>query len=159
MSKENDIEEIKEIIKKGMLSKLFSGDTNNTFIQFFRYCFVGGVATIADWGVSYLLFHFVFNDNLAVEANVISFVVGLIVNYTLSTSWIFKNSNVDNRLVEFAVFAAIGLVGLLLTAGVTKLFWWKLSDVTNLYQIIGKIVSTVVAFLWNFFARKFVLFN
>ena len=27
------------------------------------------------------------------------------------------------------------------------------------YQMIGKIVSTMVAFLWNFFARKYLLFS
>ncbi len=151
--------EIKEICRTKQFGKLFVGDTENTLIQFFRYCFVGGIATVADWGASYLLFHFVFHDSHAVAANVISFVIGLIVNFVLSRFWIFKNSKVKNKFAEFLGFAAIGLVGLLLTAGITKGFELWLADKTAAYQILGKIVSTAIAFFWNFFARKFLLYS
>ena len=141
------------------LKKLFVGDTDNTFIQFFRYVFVGGFATIIDWGLSALLFFLIFGGNLAVAANGLSFVAGLIVNYFLSTFWIFKSSKIKNRFVEFLSFAAIGVVGLLITLGITWCFEAMLRDTTELYQIIAKVVSTAVSFFWNFFARKFLLFN
>lgn len=141
------------------IKKLFVGDTDNTLIQFFRYVFVGGFATVVDWGLSALLFYCVFGQQLAVLCNGLSFVAGLIVNYFLSTFWIFKNSKIKNRLVEFLSFAAIGVVGLLITLGVTWGFEAMLSNVTSLYQIIAKVVSTAISFFWNFFARKFLLFN
>ena len=155
------LNEVKDILRSRQFSRLFSGDTDNTFIQFFRYLFVGGLAAVVDWGVSYILFRFVFHEqaSLAMAANGISFVAGLAVNYLLSTFWIFKNSNVKSRLSEFLVFAAIGLVGLLLTIGITKLFELWLSDTTSAFQIIAKIVSTGVAFFWNFFARKIILYS
>jgi len=142
-----------------ILHKLFVEKTDNTFIQFFRYCFVGGFATVVDWGLSALLFYFVFNIQYAIVCNGLSFVAGLIVNYCLSTFWIFKNSKISNKFLEFLSFAAIGLVGLLITFGITYLFEISLAQVTDLYQIIAKVSSTAVAFLWNFFARKFLLFN
>lgn len=37
------------------IKSLFVGDTDNTFIQFFRYCFVGGFAFVVDFGVMTLL--------------------------------------------------------------------------------------------------------
>lgn len=155
------LNEVKDILRSRQFSRLFSGDTDNTFIQFFRYLFVGGLAAVVDWGVSYILFRFVFHEqsSLAMAANGISFVAGLAVNYLLSTFWIFKNSNVKSRLSEFLVFAAIGLVGLLLTIGITKLFELWLSDTTSAFQIIAKIVSTGAAFFWNFFARKIILYS
>ncbi len=153
------LDEVREIVRKGQFKRLFVGDTENTLIQFFRYCFVGGLATVVDWGASYLLFRFAFHESHAVAANVISFVLGLIVNYLISTFWIFKKSDVDNKLVEFLGFAGIGLVGLVLTAGITKLFEIWLADTTSAYQILGKIVSTAISFLWNFFARKFLLYS
>lgn len=128
-------------------------------IQFFRYCFVGGAATVIDWGISALLFFTIFNQHYAVLANGLSFVAGLLANYFLSTFWVFRSSKVQSRLVEFFAFAAIGIVGLLLTIGITKLSQMMLGDITSAYQMIGKIVSTMVAFLWNFFARKYLLFN
>lgn len=142
------------------IKSLFVGDTNNTFIQFFRYCFVGGFATVVDWGLSFVLFHFVFNNQLGVVANGLSFVAGLIVNYFLSTFWIFKNSKIQKRFVEFLSFAAIGVVGLLLTLGITWAFEATLqSAFPDYYQIMAKVVSTAVSFFWNFFARKVLLFD
>lgn len=144
---------------KQAIYKLFFGRTDNTWVQFFRYCFVGGIATAADWGASYLLFHFAFRDRFAVTANVLSFLIGLAVNYLLSTRWIFKRVNGKSRVKEFLEFAAVGLVGMLLTVGITKLFAYLLSYRTAAYQIIGKMVSTAAAFLWNFFARKYLVFS
>ena len=155
----SNMQEVKDIIRSGKFGKLFIGDTENTLIQFFRYLFVGGLATVVDWGVSYILFHFVFHDQYAIAANSISFVAGLVVNYVISTFWIFRNSKVENKLMEFIGFAAIGLVGLGMTVGITKLFEIWLADKTHLYQILAKIVSTGASFFWNFFARKILLFT
>src|SRR5574344_1467482 len=119
------------------LKNLFVGDTDNTFIQFFRYCFVGGFATVVDWGLSALLFYCVFGQQFAIVCNSLSFVAGFIVNYFLSTFWIFKRSKIKNRFVEFLSFAAIGVVGLLITIGITWGFQAALSGVTDLYQIIA----------------------
>ena len=159
MSKISAWQEVKDILRQKQFGKLFAGDTENTLIQFFRYCFVGGGATVVDWASSSLLFYLVFSQSYAVSANALSFILGLIVNYLLSILWIFKKPKSSNRLIEFLGFAAIGLVGLLLTMGITKLFEIWLVDVTSTYQIIGKIVSTAVAFFWNFFARKYLLFS
>lgn len=157
--KNPNLQEVMDILRSRKLSKLFVGDTENTFIQFFRYLFVGGLATVVDWGVSYLLFRFVFNENYAIAANSISFVAGLAVNYLISTFWIFKNSAVESKLKEFLGFAAIGLVGLFMTMGITWLFELWLADKTSAFQILAKIVSTAAAFFWNFFARKILLFT
>lgn len=153
-----DLSEVLSCLKE-QPGRLFVGDTENTLIQFFRYCFVGGIATVFDWGISYFLFSVVFHGDYAVLANSLSFVAGLAVNYVLSTCWIFKNSVVESRLMEFLAFAGIGVVGLLLTALVTKGFTVWLSGVTRAYQILAKITSTALAFLWNFFARKYLLYN
>ncbi len=157
----DNFQEVKDILREKKFGKLFVGDTENTLIQFFRYLFVGGLATVVDWGVSALLFYTVFGEkqSLAIAANSISFVAGLIVNYVISTFWIFKTSKVENRFVEFLGFAAIGLVGLFMTIGITKLFQVWLGDKTSLFQIIAKVVSTAAAFFWNFFARKILLYT
>lgn len=155
------LKEVLEICKTGKFTKLFVSDTENTLIQFFRYCFVGGLAFLVDFAVSYLLFRFAFGEQKAFGwvANSLSFIAGLAVNYIISTFWIFKNSKVENKLVEFLSFAAIGVVGLLITIGITKLFELWLGDKTSLFQMIAKLVATAVSFLWNFFARKILLYT
>lgn len=155
------MEEIRQILRSRQFKKLFVGDTDNTVIQFFRYLFVGGLAFLVDFALSYVLFRFAFQEQkeFGCIANALSFIAGLIVNYLISTFWIFKTSKVDNKVVEFLSFAAIGVVGLLITVGITKLFEIWLGDTTSLFQIIAKIVSTGVSFLWNFFARKILLYT
>ena len=144
--------------------ELFAGETDNTFIQFFRYLFVGGFAFVVDYGTLMLLVEvFGFNAKLAA---VIAFILGLAVNYVLSTLWIFKNSKIGNRLAEFAAFALIGVIGL----GINELIIWLFDDVIaprqplsfipeDKYYLIGKLVSTAIVFIWNFAARKFIIFN
>ena len=146
------------------IKELFSGETDNTFIQFFRYLFVGGFAFVVDYGTLMLLVEvFGFNAKLAA---VIAFILGLAVNYILSTLWIFKSSKIGNRLAEFAAFALIGVIGL----GINELIIWLFDDVIaprkplsfipeDKYYLIGKLVSTAVVFVWNFAARKFIIFN
>ena len=154
--------EVLEICKKREFKRLFVGDTENTLIQFFRYLFVGGVAFLVDFAVSWLLFRFAFGERaeLAWVANSLSFIAGLAVNYLISKLWIFRSSKVENKLVEFLSFAGIGVVGLLITIGITKLFeLWLSASTPHLFQIIAKLVATAVSFLWNFFARKFLLYS
>ena len=155
------MDEIKQIFRDRQFKKLFVGDTDNTIIQFFRYLFVGGLAFLVDFALSYILFRFAFHEQkeLAIVANSLSFIAGLALNYVISTFWIFKNSKVKSKLVEFISFAAIGVVGLLITMGITELFKIWLGDTTSLFQIIAKLVSTAVSFLWNFFARKILLYT
>lgn len=135
------MDEIRQILRDKNFKKLFVGDTDNTLIQFFRYLFVGGLAFVVDFALSYIVFRFVFHEQKEFGwiANALSFIAGLVVNYIISTFWIFKSSKVENKLVEFISFAAIGVVGLLITIGITVLFEKWLGDTTHLFQIIAKI--------------------
>lgn len=159
------------------IKALFTGETDNTFIQFFRYCFVGGFAFVVDFGVLTLLVE-LFNIPHIVSAT-ISFIAGLATNYILSTFWIFKSSKVNNKLAEFAIFAGIGVVGLLLNDAIIWLFQDILGKNLLLggsseavgdyvdyyifgkiqYYMVGKVTATVVSFVWNFVARKLILFS
>ncbi len=146
------------------VKQLFKEDTDKTSIQFFRYCFVGGLAFIVDYGIMVLLVEaFALH---AVLASAIAFILGLIVNYLLSTLWIFKKSRIKNRLMEFVGFVVIGLIGLGINAAIIWFFQDYLAVWNSIpilpqdkYYALGKIVSTGIVFLWNFFARKLMLFK
>jgi putative flippase GtrA len=62
---------------------------------------------------------------------------------------------VENKYLEFLLFLVIGLIGL----GLNELFLWMLTDLAHVYYLISKILTAVVVYLWNFFARKILLFN
>ena len=96
------------MIKK-WFNKLFLEETNNTFIQFFRSLFVGGIATVADIGVLILFREFFHMPEKG--ATVFGFIAGLTVNYVVSTFWVFAKAKVKNRVVDFIAFAVIGIIG------------------------------------------------
>ena len=135
------------------LKKIFIQSTNNTFLQLFRYAFVGGVAFVADFGLLYVLteyahFHYLLSATLA-------FIVGLVINYLLSKIWVFSSNTIKKQWVEFAVFALIGVVGL----GLNNLFLWVFTDYCSIHYMFSKVLTTIIVFFWNFLARKFILFN
>lgn len=135
------------------INKLFKDETENTLIQLFRYGFVGGAAFLVDYGVLVLLTE-VFGMHYLLSAT-ISFILGLITNYLLSVVWVFNNRTLGNRWAEFAVFAIIGVIGL----GLNALIMYVCTDKMGIHYMISKIISTVIVFFWNFFARKVILFK
>ena len=79
-------------------------------IQIFKFLIVGGIATIIDWFVYYILYNFLGVNPLV--ANVVSFVVSVIYNYIASVKWIFnvdKEKSKKRIFIEFIVLSTIGL--------------------------------------------------
>ncbi len=130
----------------------FSKD-DRTFIQFFRYTIVGGLAFIVDFGLLYILTEWC--GILYLKSACISFVAGLTINYVLSKHYVFSYSTVNNHLLEFGIFALIGIIGLFFT----ELFMWLFTSILNFYYMLSKATTTVIVYLWNFLARKYILFN
>lgn len=135
------------------IQSIFKGKADSTLLQLFRYTFVGGFAFIVDFGTLYILTEY-FNIYYLVSAG-IAFIFGLIINYFLSVKWVFNNRTMENRLLEFLLFTLIGLVGL----GLNELSLWVLTDILLIYYLLSKIITTIIVYFWNFFARKILLFN
>lgn len=136
-----------------LFHKLFYGSTDKLLVQFVRYFFVGGFAFVVDFGLLYILteyagLHYLLSATL-------SFIAGLLVNYTISCLWVFNGSKFKNRLVEFLFFAAIGVVGLALNDTLI----WLFTDCIGTHYMFSKIVAAAMVYLWNFFARKYLVFR
>lgn len=148
------MKEFFEAIFSFNLKRIFCSPTQNSLLQFFRYGFVGGIATLADWLALFLLTEWVFNHYLI--SSVIAFFAGLGVNFLLSKKFVFSGEkNEHSPSTEFAVYAIIGVIGLLLTIGIMNVLTEKLMW----HYMVSKIISTVVVFVWNFAARKVVLYR
>lgn len=135
------------------LNKIFVESTSSTLVQLFRYGLVGGIAFVADYGTLYVLTEYVHLYHL-ISAG-IAFVIGLLVNYVLSIHWVFDEHSSSNKMTEFSIFAVIGIIGL----GLNELIIYTGTDVFGLHYMLSKLISTMIVFLWNFFARKYVLFD
>ena len=147
------MQEFWEYLKKFDIKAILITPSNNSFLQFIRYVFVGGVATVVDWGVLFL----------ATEAGVyyilsavIGFIAGLAVNFVLSKLLVFKASEAKvGSAVEFVSYGIIGVLGLLLTMGIMYL----LTDIAGLHYMLSKITATVLVLFWNYMARKKLLYK
>jgi putative flippase GtrA len=133
--------------------KLYKGNNDNVLVQLFRYTWVGGLAFIVDYLSLYLLTEYA--EVYYLLSAGIAFVLGLTVNYVLSTLWVFSNSRLSNKLSEFVVFTIIGIIGL----GLNEVIMYICCKSFNIHYLISKLFSTVVVFLWNFFGRKYILFT
>lgn len=122
-------------------------------IQLFRYGIVGGISFVVDWGTLMLLTEVAGVHYMASAA--IAFVLGLTCNYLLSTRWVFGESKIGSKWAEFAAFAVIGIVGLILN----ELIIYVCTDMAGWHYLVGKILSTVLVFFWNFLARRFLIFK
>lgn len=117
-------------------------------IQFTKYFGVAGVGYIVDFGTMVLLKE-IFHFHYLISA-ILSFILGLVVVYILSSRYVFGESKLSSRRKEFALFTLIGLVGL----GLLSLLMWVLTDSLNIDYMLSKIIATVVVYMWNFFARR-----
>lgn len=133
--------------------KLLVTDTINGWIQLFRYLFVGGFAFIVDYGLLFVFTEF-FHFHYLLSAT-ISFVVGLVINYLLSTHWIFRHSRLQNKAAEFFIFGIIGVVGLLFN----NLLLYTFTDGLHLHYMLSKLITAAIVMLWNFLGRKLILFT
>lgn len=149
--------------------------------SFLKYLVAGGIAFVVDFtalmlcktvlGIHYLL------------ASVIGFSLGLIVTYICSNTFVFSQRKMgDKQVAEFSIFAIIGVVGLLLTMLFMWLFvdvcggMWELTGIAQLtdycYSLVGghplgtvncvvalsKLLTEALVLLWNFGARKIILY-
>lgn len=148
------MKEFFELLLSFNLKALFKDDTDNSYVQFFRYIFVGGIATVVDWSVLEL-FYAVFDLNLYVST-AFGFAFGLTANYLLSKFFAFKGTPTDKTVVgEMLVFLITGLIGLGLTEGIM----WVMTSALGLHHLLSKAVATAIVLLWNFGSKKILLYR
>lgn len=83
------------------------------------------------------------------------FSLGLVVVYLLSTRHIFAEHRMADRRNEFAMFALIGIAGLLLT----EVLLWLLVRQLGVAPVAAKLTSACGVFLFNFALRKTLVFT
>ena len=121
------------------------------FVQIFKFLIVGGIATIIDWILYYLLYNCL-NINPLV-ANIISFSISTIYNYWASTKWVFEVNQNKGRKRLFIEFVSLSLIGL----GLTELLLWIGIKVLMINAMLIKIIATIIVMIFNFITRKIFL--
>ena len=150
--------------------------------EILRFLIVGGVATLVDYAVFWLfdgqLFP-LFGLNTKVWLNVfltistaLGFCAGLIINWLLSIKFVYKEVSDPEKAQSkksFVTFTVIGIIGLIITEvgvhGLVALF--PSIKIFGIYEILGtswekwiaKAIMTCIVLMWNYVARKILIFN
>jgi putative flippase GtrA len=118
----------------------------------FLYTAVSALGFLIDIAILWILVRFLSWGYL--RAATTSFVVGLLVGYVLSVNLVFKYRRLKNQRIEFASFAAIGVVGVVINAAAMSIGVKFL----GLHYLLAKCGSAGFTFLLNFLARRQFLF-
>ena len=136
-------------IINNILSKL--GIKNQLAIESIKYLFVGGVCTLLDIAILFISVEICKLNYL--PCSVFSFISGVILNYFLCTFWVFNVRILKKKRYEFLLYVVISLIGLGINTACISFF----TSIVGLYFLISKLLSCVLTYFWNVFARKFLL--
>lgn len=136
------------------LNRLFGLNLEKkAFWQFFKFALTGAFCAVIELGLFTLLVEN-FTDKYIYTFNALAFSVAVVINYIISRSWIFETGK-HSTTVEFIAFilvavVALGFNQLILYIGITYLF---------LHYFIAKVLSIFIVMVWNFLAKKFLVFK
>ena len=119
--------------------------------DFFLYLIVGGIATVTEWILFYLL------EECAVHytvATIIAYVTSTFFNWLAGRLLVFKK----NRLSIFKELLGIyiaSIVGLLMNLAIM----WLAVDCFSFNEMLSKIIATAIVFFYNFLVRKLLIYK
>ena len=120
-------------------------------VQFVKFCGVGGVCFLIDYGLMILLTE-VFGLNYLLSC-CLSFLISTVVNYLLSMRFVFRSRDDLRRRTEFAVYVLLSAIGL----GLTELLMYVAVDRLQIHYMLSKIGVTAIVLVYNFITRKLFL--
>ncbi len=135
-----------------LIDVLFRRDTDNIWLQLFRYCFVAVGAFIVDYG-TYFLTSYIIGIPYLVAA-LLGFITGTLTNYAIA-KWLVFRGEPKSRAGEIAGVFIIGGLGLVFL----ELGIWFFTEKVGVHYLISKLIMTVICFAWNFLARKFFMYS
>ena len=144
-------------MSKGIVNKLRERFPRKSLMgQFLRYLVTGGFAFVADFGLFALcLYGFGWHYLLA---NLVGLVAGLVLNYLMSVLWVFtacKRILKTQKGIEFVLFALVGSAGV----GINQVLMYLMVDGLGINEMVSKMIAAVLVLMWNFGARKLMLFR
>lgn len=159
--------------------------------ELFRFLVCGVAAALSDYLFAQLIVLIMGNINeivVTIVSTAIGFVVGVVVNYLISTYWVYQNvdKNVQTKsrrfILLFVLFSFIALVlsiATMLLADLVVTKGMNLDSIVNASIItlikdngiaflananfwsyfISFVLKTLVGLVWNYFSRKYWLYK
>ncbi len=134
------IKSVKKILKK------------KSFQEVIKYMVVGGIGTLIDFGLLYVLVEFAGVWYLL--AAILSFVAAVINNYILNKVWTFQDKS-NQFAKQFVQFLIVSIVGLSLNTAIL----YGLVEFAGVWYLLAKALAIIVVLFWNFFTNKYWTFK
>ncbi|MCU0444905.1 MAG: GtrA family protein [Microscillaceae bacterium] len=143
---------MEKILKLG--TELYQKFTTGVYRQFFKFAMAGAICAVLEMSILVTLSNIYGKDNL-LYFNALAYIVAVVLNYLISRAWVFERGKYNTK-VEFLAFCAVATVGL----GLNQLiFYWGLQVLTNDFYLLAKIIAIGTVVIWNFFAKKYLVFK
>ncbi len=147
------INEVTQLSLPATLFTLYSVNRRE-FVRFAKFAIVGAVGSVVDFGILNLM-HKAFGWSL-LWANVLSFSMAVLSNFTWNRLWTFPESRSRRKREQLPQFALVNVVGLgintLILLGLDAVFSHFIADPWD-YNLAKAIAIGVVLF-WNFGANR-----
>lgn len=119
--------------------------------QFARFLVVGGISFAVDFGLFFVLYHYLSVQYIL--ASTISFSLSLVLNYYLTLKFVFEARPDRKLLREFAIYIGLNIVAL----GLNQFILFLTVDTLGISPLLGKLVATAVVLIYNFISRKLLI--
>jgi len=121
--------------------------TRERMLEIIRFCFVGGVSFLMDYGILFALTEFA--GVYYLYSSAISFSVTVVFNYWLCVIYVFKDAKKQSTR-RAIIFFGTGVVGLLLN----QLCMWFFVAIVGFHYMIAKIGATIIVTIWNYITKR-----
>lgn len=122
------------------------------------YLIFGGLTTVIDWGVSFLLYYAIGKNGVLVHAaNVAAWAVAVLFAFVTNRIWVFESKKRGFLPVmgELVTFAGARVTTLLLQEGIFFIFL----DLMHINAYAVKLIAAVLVIVANYFISKFLVFR
>ena len=121
--------------------------TRERMLEIVRFCFVGGVSFLMDYGLLFVLTEFV--GLYYLYSSAISFSITVVFNYWLCVIYVFKGAKKQTTR-QAIIFFGTGVIGL----GLNQLCMWLFVAVAGLHYMLAKIFATAIVTIWNYVTKR-----
>ncbi len=153
------------IYKLYLEQKTFS---NSLFWELFRFAIVGLVAAVFDF-ITCFVVQFVFfkgNENgyVTILATIAGFIIGVIINYLMSTYMVYKasKSTLSKTPIGILLFVALSAFGLGIGIGIQYFlydFLYLGKSVSFFTYPIDFVIRTLIVMVYNYISRKLIIYR
>jgi len=119
--------------------------------DFLLYLIVGGIATVTEWIIFFVLDKVSFHYTLA---TIIAYILSTFVNWLAGRILVFKQNQqpIFKEILEIYIASIVGLL-------MNLVIMWVAVDHLAFNEMLSKIVSTAIVFFYNFLVRKLLIYK